>query len=81
LLIYWLHLQVLFRKVWNDTSIETIINYQFGVTECIIATILLTVLMIYSAKLWSKVKRRSPETARGIMWVVLAGCVLIFYLA
>ena len=81
LLIYWLHLQVLFRKVWDETSIETIINYRFGVIECIVSTIALIVLMIYSAKLWGYVKKEHPVIAQRIFWGTFAGCVLIFYLA
>lgn len=81
LLIYWLHLQVLYRKVWGDTSIETIVNYRFGIIECILSTVVLVVLMVYAGRFWSRLKRNSPDLAQKIFWGVFAVCVLAFYLA
>lgn len=81
LLVYWLHLQVLFRKVWNDTSIESIINYRFNVFECVLSTIALIILMVLVAKLWGNLKKKSPFVSQCIFWGVLALCVLIFYVA
>jgi len=81
LLVYWLHLQVLYRKVWNDTSIETVVNYRFGIWECIAATLILITVMIYAAKLWGGLKKKSPMVSQALFWFVLAVCTMIFYMA
>ena len=81
LLVYWLHLQVLFRKVWNNSSIESAVKNDFGLMQCIASTIGLIVLMLFAARAWSKVKRDYPMTSKWIFWGVFALGALIFFLA
>jgi hypothetical protein len=58
LIVYWLHLQVLYRKLWDNTTIYSIINQSFNALQCILATIVLIGLMVLSAIIWGKIKKR-----------------------
>jgi uncharacterized membrane protein len=76
LLVYWLHLQVIFRKAWNDKSLENIIDQKFNVLEAAIATILLALLMIIVAIVWGAFKKRYKKASQ----VIVVSIVIIVFL-
>ncbi len=58
LFVYWLHLVLIYGMFLNGKSLYTIVDHRFGVIECILMTIAIVVLMIFTAKLWGSFKRR-----------------------
>ena len=59
LLVYWLHLVLIYGVFWNGRSLTTIVNNRFGIIECGVMTIAIAVLMIFIAKLWGAFKMRT----------------------
>ncbi|MBI2418236.1 MAG: DUF1624 domain-containing protein [Ignavibacteriales bacterium] len=57
LLVYWLHLQIIYRKWATGLSISDTINNSFGVWEGIAATIVLVALMVIVAIYWGRLKK------------------------
>jgi uncharacterized membrane protein len=78
LLVYWLHLQIIFKKLWNDQSIVMIVNQNFNVLQCIGMTILLILLMIIAAKVWSAIKLKYKTEAQVITFLTITCCILWF---
>ncbi|MGE5429754.1 MAG: heparan-alpha-glucosaminide N-acetyltransferase domain-containing protein [Syntrophomonadaceae bacterium] len=80
LLVYWLHLQVIYRKLWNDTTLYSIIGERFNFIQCILASIALAGLMVLSAIIWGRIKKRyklfSQIAAVGTITVI----VIVFLL-
>ena len=61
LLVYWLHLIIIFGMFWKGNSLAGIIGTTMNITEAIGSTILLITLMILAAKLWGWVKKKYPK--------------------
>jgi len=80
LLIYWLHLQVIYRKFWDDKSMENIINFSMNVLEAIGSTLLLAFLMVIAAKIWGAFKKRYKKTSQYIVAAVVIGVIGYFFL-
>lgn len=80
LIVYWLHLQVIFRQFNGGTSIASIIDKSFNGVESALAFIILSMLMIIAAVLWNKFKARFPGAARQVTGIIVWGCLLIFFL-
>ncbi len=80
LLIYWLHLQVIYRKFWDDKSMEDIINFSMNVLEAIGSTLLLAFLMVITAKIWGAFKKRYKKTSQYIVAAVVVGVIGYFFL-
>jgi uncharacterized membrane protein len=78
LLVYWFHLTVLFALIWNGKSLAAIVNYNFGIWECIAATIILVFLMIAAAKIWGWFKMKNKKAARVVTISVLSLSVFLF---
>ncbi len=80
LLIYFLHLQVIYRRVWNDQSLENLVNYKFGIVESIFATLLLITSMIAVAKIWGSFKTRFPKASPVIIRLTIGVSLLLFFI-
>lgn len=80
LLLYWLHLQVIYRKLGENRSLAELINGSFGVFEAILGTIFLIGLMIVVAKVWGKTKQTKPKIARAIAYGFICIPLVIFLL-
>jgi uncharacterized membrane protein len=76
LLVYWLHLQVIFRKAWNDKSLENIIGHKLNLLEALTATILLALLMIVAAIIWGGFKKNNRKASQ----VIVVSIVIIVFL-
>ncbi len=60
LLVYWLHLQVIYRKIGGE-SLNGTYKYTFTVIEALAATIILAGFMWAAAYGWSSLKRDYPK--------------------
>lgn len=78
LLVYWLHLKILYKKFWDGKSMTDLIGKDLGLLECLLITSALAVIMIALAKLWGYLKIKYPVVvSRGVL-VVVTICVIIF---
>ena len=75
LLVYWLHLIIIFGGFWGGKSFAMIIGKTYKVLEASIATIILISLMIITAKLWGRMKRKYP--GQSSLFVKTAAAVLL----
>lgn len=58
LLVYWLHLILIYGMFWGGKSLYTAINHSFNVIDCILMTIIISILMVIVAKVWGKIKTK-----------------------
>jgi len=80
LLIYWLHLLVIYSTVWEGKSLENIIGQTLNVLECIAVTLVLMILMILAAKFWGWTKSKFPIYATKVAWGIVGLLFIIFLL-
>jgi uncharacterized membrane protein len=80
LLVYWLHLQVIYSKIWNGRSIAEIISNNFSVIECTAATFLIILFMIIVAKLWGGFKKKNPVLTKPITAGIITIAIIVFML-
>lgn len=80
LLVYWLHLEVIYSKIWGGKSLEELVDEKFSVIQCIVATLLLIVLMIIIAKIWSSFKKKYPVYSRPVTAGIITLAVIVFML-
>lgn len=78
LLVYWLHLQLLYRDVFWGKSLASIYDDKLNVLQASIVTMLMVAAMMAIAKSWGLVKQKKPEWARWITIVILSGAFLVF---
>jgi len=80
LIVYWLHLQIIFRKIIEDKSLQDVIHQSLTVFEAIGVTLIFIVAMMLVAKSWHVFKVKFPGSARIMTAIVVWGCVLIFFI-
>ncbi|NWG27258.1 MAG: hypothetical protein HXY48_01850, partial [Ignavibacteriaceae bacterium] len=80
LLIYWLHLLVIYSSTFGK-SLANSFGSRLNVTESIVVTLVLMVLMVLAAKLWSWTKIKFPNYATKVAWVVVGVLFVIFLLS
>jgi len=80
LLVYWLHLQIIYRKFWDDQSLNSIVNMSWNIWQAIGATVLLILLMYICAKLWGTFKLKYTSQARTlvILSVIIISLIFLF---
>jgi uncharacterized membrane protein len=78
LLIYWLHLLVIFSSMFGVKSLANSLGPNLNLVECIGVTLVLMVLMILVAKLWSWTKMKFPNYATKVAWGVVGVLFIIF---
>jgi uncharacterized membrane protein len=81
LLIYWLHLVVIYSATWGKKNLVDIIGQTLNVWESIIATLVLMILMILAAKVWGWTKMKFPKYATKVAWGVVGVLFVIFLLS
>jgi len=64
LLVYWLHLQLIYRNIFGGESLVSLFGNKLTLIEATAVTIILAILMIFAAKGWGKVKLKYPLIAR-----------------
>jgi len=80
LIVYFLHLQIIYRKIWNGNNLEYYVNFNFGITELIYATLILAASMIAVAKTWGSFKAHFPRFTSAAVILTLAISVVLFFL-
>ncbi len=80
LLVYWLHLQFIYAKIWNGKSLAEIISNTFSVLQCIAATLLLIVLMVIVAKMWGMFKKKYSAYTRPVAAGIITLTIIVFML-
>jgi uncharacterized membrane protein len=78
LIVYWLHLQIIYRRFWNDKSFASIIGGKFNVLEAAIATVVLALIMIAVAKYWGAFKRKYKKTASKLTLSIVSLAIIVF---
>jgi uncharacterized membrane protein len=81
LLIYWLHLLVIYSMILKNKSLAIIIGSTLNVWEGIAATLILMFLMVLVAKLWGWTKMKSPNYATKVAWGIVGVLFIIFLLS
>lgn len=81
LLIYWLHLLVIYSVIFGGKSFATLIGPTLNVVETIVITLVLMVLMIIAAKIWGWTKIKFPKSATKVAWGVVGVLFIIFLLS
>ena len=80
LLVYWFHLQVIFRKLFFGRSLIDMYGKQLSILECTVVTILICVLMIYFAKGWGWLKMNHTPISKKVVFGFLTISIGIFLL-
>lgn len=78
LLVYWLHLIIIFGAFWKGKGLASAVGMTMSVVEAIGATILLISLMILVAKLWGWVKKKYPRYASIGVRVFVTVLLIVF---
>jgi uncharacterized membrane protein len=81
LLIYWLHLVIIYSTIWGKKSFAALYGSTLNVTECIAATLVLMLLMVLIAIIWSRTKMKFPKSATKVAWGVVGVLFVIFLLS
>jgi hypothetical protein len=81
LLVYWLHLVIIFGAFWGGKSFADNIGKTMGLFEAIGASVLLIILMIVAAKLWGWLKKSYPKYAPIGVKIFLVVLFLIFIIS
>jgi uncharacterized membrane protein len=79
LLVYTLHLIVIYSEYWNGKSLDHWYGGTLTVVQCVIATLGLILAMILIAKGWTRLKQSSKPWARYISYAT-GFFLLIFFI-
>jgi uncharacterized membrane protein len=78
LLIYWLHLEVIYSKIWSGKSLVEIIGGSFSAVESLAATLTLLILMIFAGNFWGAIKKKYPAYIRPTVSILIIISIVIF---
>lgn len=79
LLVYWLHLQVIYRDIFDGKSLVDMFGDKLNVLECLIFSVALCTLMVFTAMGWGWIKKEYPEDApRLVLLVIIIGFLAFF---
>lgn len=78
LLVYTGHLIVIYGRFWNEHSPAFYYGGNFNVTQCVMGTIALIMVMSGAAMIWGWLKRNHQLLARVLFFMVTGTVVLVF---
>jgi uncharacterized membrane protein len=78
LMVYTAHLLVIYGRFWNERSPAFYYGGTFGISECMISTLALILLMIGMAIIWGWLKRNHLPLARMVFFIFIATVVGLF---
>ena len=78
LLVYWLHLQILYRKFYNDNGLSDIFGQKLNLVECILFTLVLAFLMVIVARYWGRLKKEYRSLISKLTLILVSALILIF---
>ena len=81
LLVYWLHLQVLYRHVLHGgQNVASIYGGTFNVWQCVLFTVALAIFMIVVAKVWGAIKKKYKWFSSRLTLTVVVVCIVLFFI-
>ena len=78
LLVYWLHLQIIYRRFYHDTSLAGISGQKLGPAECVLITVIIAAVMIMAAKYWGQIKKKNKPLISKLTFAFITLLILIF---
>ncbi len=81
LLVYWLHLVIIYGTFWGGKSFADNIGKTMSVFEATGSAIVLIILMIVVAKLWGWLKKKYPKHAQRGVTILAAVLVIAFIIS
>jgi uncharacterized membrane protein len=78
LLVYTLHLVVIYSEYWNGKSLDHWYGGTLTIGQCIVATLGLMIAMVLVAKVWSHIKQTSMPWARYISYATGILVLIVF---
>ena len=78
LIVYWLHLQIIFRRMIENRSLQDFVGQSLNVAQALLVTLVFIIMMMFVAKYWHFFKVKYPRYSRIATAVVVWGSVLIF---
>jgi uncharacterized membrane protein len=81
LLVYWLHLIIIFGAFWGGKSLAMIIGTNLNALEAMGVTMVLISLMITAAKVWGWIKKTYPKNTSIFVKVFVGVLVLVFFIS
>ncbi|MBI5731528.1 MAG: DUF1624 domain-containing protein [Ignavibacteriales bacterium] len=78
LLVYWVHLQLIYRELFWGKSLIDISQRNYNAFQCLMVTAILIVLMLILAKAWGFLKSKYPVYCRWLTAAVLIIGTVIF---
>jgi len=78
LLIYWFHLQIIYRKFFGGISLTTIYGNKLDIFWTAMMTVAICILMINFAKGWGWLKTNHPPLSKKLVIAFLSICVIVF---
>jgi len=78
LLVYWVHLQLIYRELFWGKSLIGISQTNYNALQCLMVTAILIVLMLIMAKVWGNMKRNYPIYCKWVTAAVLIIGTVIF---
>ncbi|MBN1398685.1 MAG: DUF1624 domain-containing protein [Bacteroidetes bacterium] len=81
LLVYTVHLLVIYGRFWNERSLYYYYGNKYGVPECIAGTLILAVSMVCMAVFWGWLKRNHFPLARIFSWMLCVTIIIYFFAA
>jgi hypothetical protein len=80
LAVYFLHLQVLHRKLWYGRSIMQIFPNTLDFGSCLLISLAIIAVMLPAARAWNYFKTRYDYFGRIAVFSMIAGGAIIFAL-
>jgi len=81
LLIYWLHLVIIYSAIWGRKSFASLIGPTLNLVESIAATLILMIAMVLVAKAWGWTKIKFPKYATKVAWGIVGVLFIIFLIS
>jgi uncharacterized membrane protein len=78
LMVYAVHLMVIYGQFWNDRSLAFYYGTTFSVPECLLSTFALTMVMIGLAMMWGWMKRNHLPLARLLFFMFALTTITMF---
>jgi len=78
LLVYWLHLILIFGFFWGGKSLVTIIGPTLDIFQSLLMTLGLIIVMVLIANTWAKVKIKNLELSQKITVGFVAVLIIVY---
>lgn len=79
LLVYWLHIKLLYLNIWEGKSVVDIFAQKLNLIECLGIIILLSILMVLTAQGWGYLKAKYPVAISRFVFIGVSFATIIFF--